>query len=105
VNISGSNFTTSPANNIVYFGAVKTNVTSASASSLTVTVSYETSYQPLSVIVNGLTAYAAKSFNVTFANAGNISSNSFAPGIDSTTDLHPNDLVMIDFDGDGKPEQ
>src|SRR5215469_5103215 len=93
VSISGSNFSSTPANNIVYFGAVKANVTIASAGSLTVTVPYGATYEPISVTVNGYTAYAQKPFLVTFANAGNIGSNSFAQSIDSTTDLHPNDLV------------
>ena len=104
VNISGSNFSTTPANNIVYFGAVKANVTNASSGSLTVTVPYGATYKPISVTVNGYTTYASKPFLVTFTNAGNISSNSFAQSIDSTTDLHPNDLVMVDFDGDGKSD-
>ena len=104
VSIAGSNFSTIPANNLVFFGAVKANVSSASSNILTVTVPSGATYQPLTVTVNGLTAYSQKPFIVTFPISSNISSNSFAQSIDSTTDLHPNDLVMADFDGDGKPD-
>jgi len=104
VSIAGSNFSTIPANNLVFFGAVKANVGSASSNILTVTVPSGATYQPLTVTVNGLTAYSQKPFIVTFPISSNISSNSFAQSIDSTTDLHPNDLVMADFDGDGKPD-
>ncbi len=104
VSIAGSNFSPIPANNLVFFGAVKANVSSASSNTLTVTVPSGATYQPISVTVNGLTAWSQKPFIITFPISSNISSNSFAQGIDSTTDLHPNDLVMSDFDGDGKPD-
>src|SRR5688572_25230611 len=38
VTITGTNFSTTAANNTVFFGAVKATVTAASATSLTVTV-------------------------------------------------------------------
>ena len=104
VSITGSNFSSIPANNLVFFGAVKANVSSAASNKLTVTVPFGATYQQLTVTVNGLTAYSQKPFIVTFPISSDISSNSFAQSIDSTTDLHPNDLVMADFDGDGKPD-
>ena len=62
VTITGTNFNTTPSNNIVFFGAVKANVTAASATSLTVTVPLGVTYQPITVTVDGLTAYSNKSF-------------------------------------------
>ena len=60
--ISGSNFSTTSSDNIVYFGSVKANVTNALSNELTVTVPHGATYQPISVTVNGLTAYSSKIF-------------------------------------------
>jgi hypothetical protein len=104
VTITGTNFSTTAANNIVYFGAVKAVMSTASSISLTVTVPYGATYQPISVTVNGLTAYSAKPFIVTFAGGGSISSSSFAPKVDFTTGSAPEHIAIADFDGDGKPD-
>ena len=110
VTITGTNFSTTPANNIVFFGAVKATVTSASATSLIVTVPAGTTYQPISVAINGLIGYSSKPFITTYAGGFAItqnpdqSQNCFEPKIDSTTDLHPNGTAIADFDGDGKPD-
>lgn len=104
VTINGTNFSSTPANNIVYFGGVKATVTAASAVSLIVTVPKGASYQPISVTTNQLTVYSAKSFNVTYSGGGNLNGFSFYERNDSTTDLHPNGMVVADFDGDGKSD-
>ncbi|HEU5168452.1 MAG TPA: IPT/TIG domain-containing protein [Chitinophagaceae bacterium] len=110
VTIIGTNFSATPANNIVFFGAVRANVTTASATSLTVTVPAGATYQPISVTVSNLTGYSNKSFILTFPGGANIiqfpdnSNNTFAIPIDSTTDLHPNGIALADFDGDGKSD-
>lgn len=102
--INGSNFSATPANNIVYFGPVKATVTAASATSLTVTVPTGTNYQPITVTVNNLTAYSTRSFIVTYSGGGNINSTTFDTKTDFTTDLNPNDIIVVDLDGDGKPD-
>lgn len=104
VTITGSNFSTTPANNIVFFGAVRANVTAAAATLLTVTVPAGATYQPITVTVNGLTAFSSRIFNTTFTGGGQINSNSFSARTDFTTDLHPNAVVVADLDGDGKPD-
>lgn len=110
VTITGNNFNPSPAANIVYFGATKAIVSTASVTSLTVTVPAGATYQPISVTTNTLTCYSAKPFIVTFPGGKpmvqNIdqSQNSFEREIDSTTDLHPNGIAIADLDGDGKPD-
>jgi hypothetical protein len=108
--ISGANFSTTLANNIVLFGAVKASVTAATPTSLTITVPAGATYQPFSVTVNNLTGYAKQPFIVTFAGGSSLANNpdqsqySFAPRIDFRTDLHPNGVTVADFDGDGKAD-
>src|ERR1700761_4908728 len=70
VTINGTNFNTTPSANIVRFGTVTAPVTSASTTSLTVTVPTGTSYQPITVTTGGLTAYSYKPFSVTFNDPG-----------------------------------
>ena len=104
VTITGSNFSATPANNIVFFGAVKATVTAASANALTVIAPSGATYQPLTVTVNGLTANSQLPFLVTFPNGGEINSNSFDIRQDVPTDIRPNAVVLADLDGDGKAD-
>ncbi len=66
VTITGSGFSTIPANNIVYFGGVRAQVITSTAGSLVAAVPNGAAYQPLSVTVNNLTAYSKLPFVVTF---------------------------------------
>ncbi|MEP1779247.1 LamG-like jellyroll fold domain-containing protein, partial [Reichenbachiella sp.] len=54
VTITGTNFDATPANNIVFFGAAKAAVTAATSTSLTVTVPAGATYEPITVLVDGL---------------------------------------------------
>ena len=106
--ITGTNFNLSPTNNIVYFGAVKATVSSATTNSLTVIVPAGTTYQPISVLDNttGLTAYSFKPFVITFTNpyGTGIPVNYYKPKVDFATDITPQTVVINDLDGDGKPD-
>src|SRR5687768_16939267 len=62
VTITGGNFSATAGDNIVYFGAVKTAVTSATSTSLTVTIPPGTTYQPFTVTTNHLTAWSPRPF-------------------------------------------
>ena len=105
VTITGTNFNTTPSNNIVFFGAVKATVNAASATTLSVTVPAGASYRPITVTTNNLTCYSRQPFITTFPGGGGIIQQaSFDIPFDSTTDLHPNDVVIVDLDGDGKPD-
>jgi len=105
VNISGLNFDPTPTNNTVYFGAVQAVVTAASPTNLTVTVPVGATYAPITVTVNGLTAYANQPFMPTFAGDGSgITVSSFAPRFDLASGNGPNKVVIADLDGDGKPD-
>lgn len=105
--ITGSNFDPTTINNVVYFGAVKAAVTAASTNSLTVIVPEGATYQPVTVTTNGLTAYSASPFNVTFAGGGFVNPGSFPSKSDSiplNASYGPYGLTVSDFDGDGKSD-
>ena len=78
VTINGSNFNTTPANNIVYFGSVKANVQSASSNQLVVTVPIGAAYAPISVTVNKHVGYSSSWFSVTFPSTCGFSEYTFA---------------------------
>ncbi len=107
VTITGSNFNTTPANNIVYFGATRATVNTASATSLTVTVPTGATYMPVSVnnTASALTGYSQYPFLPTYDNSANIPGNvNFAPHVTFTTQATPQHSAMGDLDGDGKAD-
>jgi hypothetical protein len=103
--LTGNNFSPITASNIVYFGAVRATVVSASLTSLTVTVPVGATFSPITVTVNGLTAYSPISFSPTAAGDGSgFVSSSFTPRLDLATGTGPGPVVIADLDGDGKPD-
>jgi hypothetical protein len=66
VTITGTNFSTTPANNEVKFGTVAATVTNATATSLTTTVPAGAVTGKISVTVNSKTAISAPDFTVNF---------------------------------------
>ncbi len=106
--ITGTNFNAVPANNIVYFGAVQATLTSASATSLTVTVPAGATYKPISVLnnVTHLTAYSSEPFITTFTNpfGTGIPANFYKSKVDFTTNVTPFSVTYSDIDGDGKAD-
>jgi hypothetical protein len=104
VNIAGTNFSSTPANNIVYFGATTAAVSASTTTQLTVTVPTGATFQPITVNVGGLTAYSAKPFIVTFSGASSINVNGFSAKTDFASGTRPYELAFGDIDGDGKPD-
>lgn len=100
VTITGTNFSATPVNNTVYFGAVKANVSAAMAASITVTVPSGANYQPISVATGGLIAYSASPFNITYTGGGSVfDASSFAT---ATSFSGGGFLAEGDLSGDGK---
>ncbi len=106
--ITGTNFNAVPANNLVYFGAVKATITSGSTTNLTVNVPAGTTYQPISVLdnVTGLTGYSSGPFITTFTNPFGtaIPANFYKPKVDFAVGTNPRNIATSDVDGDGKAD-
>ncbi len=108
VTITGTGFNTTAANNIVYFGSVKASVTSASATSLSVTLPVESrfSYVTVDNTTCGLAAYSPKPYLPSYNNAGNVSATvNFDPLVDFASGGNGTQgAVIADIDGDGKAD-
>jgi gliding motility-associated-like protein len=105
VTISGTNFNTVMANNIVFFGASKATVTAASATSLTVTVPTGATFGPIFVLNNGtnLSTQSAQLFNPRFNPFRNkITTSDFSAKVDITAGQVAYHIAAGDLDGDGK---
>lgn len=105
VTISGYNFSPTAANDIVYFGSVRANVTAATSSSLTVTVPVGAIFAPLTVNVNGLIGWSRSPFQPTFIGDGSsLNAGTFANNFTEPYANGPIKAVIADLDGDGKPD-
>lgn len=111
VTISGINFDPVAANNIVFFGAVKANILSATNTELVVKVPAGTTPEPISVTTGTVSAYSNKPFAVTFPNDNSsLTTNSFTPKTDyygayfGSGYYGLNNSAISDIDGDGKPD-
>lgn len=104
ITITGTNFSTTPSSNLVFFGATRASVTVATATQLTVSVPTGATHQPITVSVNGLSAHAARPFIVTFAGGGAIDNCSFAPAFVLGTTAGFTRSTLADIDGDGKTD-
>ena len=106
--ITGLNFSTTAAANIVYFGAVRAAVTASTATSLSVTVPAGATYKPLSVLNTevGLTGYSSKPFALLFTNpfGSGIPANFYRPKVDFAAGALPFYTAIGDLDGDGKAD-
>lgn len=102
--ITGTNFDPVPANNIVYFGATRTLVTTGTTTELTVTSPQGATYQPVSVTTRGYTAHADRPYVSTFTGDGVINATTFALKVDFATAARPSEVIFGDLDGDGKTD-
>lgn len=117
VTITGTNFSTTANNNVVYFGSARATVTSATATQLTVLVPNGSTRDFISVTKGGLTAYSRRNFNLFNSGTASIS-GAFSLGSDVTVssiatttsalqNSYPGFDVIVgaaDFDNDGWPD-
>jgi hypothetical protein len=105
VKISGTNFSATVSSNIVYFGAVQAPVLSASPTNLVVTVPVGATLNSITVTAGGLIAYSSLLFEPTFNGNGlDITPDEFTSGFNLGTGGNPGSCVIVDLDGDGKPD-
>jgi len=107
ITITGTGFSGTAGNNIVYFGGVRATVTAATTTQLTVTAPSGATFQPISVTVEGFTGYSyrvANPFIPTFASKHSITAGDFAAKVDFATGSVPWSVAIGDLDGDGKPD-
>ena len=99
--IKGSGFNTTAANNVVFFGASRAQLTHVSDSSLTAVVPYGADFRCITVTdtTTGLKARSSRPFIVTFNGGG-----SFAPKVDDSVGAAPYGVTTGDFNGDGIPD-
>ena len=105
--ITGTGFSATAANNIVFFGAVHTPALTATATELTVMVPAGATYQYLAVVntETGLiaNAYAQNPFIPTYYNEGSMQFSTSSDFSYSYGFAQPY-FKITDFDGDGKPD-
>ncbi len=108
VGILGTNFNTTVANNIVYFGATRATVTFATATNVNVTVPSGATFQQVSLLNSGtnLSCSSVRSFLPSFNSGAFVAGAiNFDVKVDfSTTSSNAYGVVIADFDGDGKPD-
>ena len=107
VTLSGTNFNTTSTNDIVWFGSTRATVTSAGATSLTVTVPLGGTFGPITVENStcGLQAVSYGFFLQDYSNGSFIANIvNFDPRVDFTAGTQPAGVAIGDFDGDGKPD-
>lgn len=105
ITISGSGFSTTASNNVVFFGAARTTASAATATSLTVTAPAGATYEHLKVVNletnKSVAAYSKAPFIPTFYNEGAMQLSSSAGYTLSYTSSKPY-FKIGDIDGDGK---
>lgn len=104
VTITGIGFSSSLTNNIVFFGATRALVTSASATQLIVTVPVGATYHPITVFSDGLVSYSKLPFNTTYSGWGVVNLSSFVNGGFFSTNTDPKSVAIGDLDGDRRAD-
>jgi FG-GAP-like repeat/IPT/TIG domain/FG-GAP repeat len=107
VTLTGTNFNTTPSNNIVFLGATRATVTAATATSVTVIVPSGATYAPITLLNTGtsLAAYSVSNFTPTYNPSKTaITTTDFQPKQDFSTGIQPSSVAIGDLDGDGKSD-
>ena len=103
ITITGTNMSTIASENVVYFGATRALVQSATASQLMVSCPVGATFGPITVSVNGRTAYSTKLFLPSFQNTTD-EADLFSEASNLATGNNPEFVHIADIDVDGKPD-
>ena len=107
VTITGTNFSSTNTNNLVFFGATKAIVTSSTTTSITATVPLGATYAPISVLnanIN-LAAQSNKNFTPSFNPVrSTLIAGNFIEKEDFTSNNSAEAMVVGDIDEDGKAD-
>ncbi|MEI6142279.1 MAG: FG-GAP-like repeat-containing protein, partial [Mariniphaga sp.] len=106
ITINGAGFSTTPANNVVYFGAVKATVTAATTTTLTLTVPAGAgSVVPILVTVNNHVARSITGSTpfFTITNTPTLTAD-YSINTITQTDNNNKKFVLADFNRDGKAD-
>jgi len=105
VTITGANFRSDPSADVVYFGAARAIVTSASTTSLTVTVPSGATYDRVTVTVNNRIATTMRPFIATYGpGASALTDSLFSWKGAFSVNEDPDQIILADLDGDGRPD-
>jgi trimeric autotransporter adhesin len=107
VSIVGTNFNATTTNNIVYFGATQATVTSATTTTLNVTVPTGATFAPLTVLNTGcgLNVSSPRPYLPYYNNAAYVTATTnFKPNFTKSAGSTPMYLAIGDMDGDGKTD-
>ena len=105
ITLTGTSFSTTAADNHVFFGGSKGTVTAATTTSLSVKIPIGASNAPIALSVNGRSTTSIHPFTPSFRGfPQTIDSDFLAPDIDFVTGDTPIHVVVGDIDGDGYPD-
>ena len=109
ITITGTNFSTTPANNVVHIGGIPAVVQTATSTQLTVKVPRGVCAGPLTIETGGYVLQSKYSFVPTFTSNNTLTSTTFHDGITSFVQIDQssgtrNDIISMDVDRDGKPD-
>ncbi len=105
--ITGTNFNSTPGNNVVFFGATSATVTAATTTSLTVTVPVGATFAPITLLNSSTTLACASlsKFNPVYSPPKTtIGINDYITRQDFTADSLSFFTAIADFDNDGKSD-
>ena len=103
ITITGTNMSATTAENVVYIGATRAIVQSATTSQLTVSCPIGATFSPITVSVNGKTAYSKELFLPSFQNTTG-EADLFSLASNVPTGNNPEFVYISDIDVDGKPD-
>ena len=102
ITITGSNFAANAGANIVFFGAARATVVSATNTQLTVKVPSGATAKRITVTADKLTAYSRTQFTPTFEGAGPVAATAFEAPVNFSVEQYAGRTSLKDMDGDGK---